>query len=298
MQNSGTGEILEYYRSHSVVTEPREYAHLYDRLPASIEDISRELHNVLIHNWKVYAEGIRLSAERRADIEIRPMARLLGCIERASAQPWDMERPPDSRVVVDCRHFATLLCSVLRHRTVPARTRHGFAWYLEPGHSQSHVICEYWDATAGRWVPVDPDTLQQDMPADRFVTADAAWRGIRAGALDAAQFGYGSDLRGAWCVRWEVIRDFAALNKHEMLTFDVWGLNASYEFNDTLLPRDAALLDRITSLLEDDRRNFSALRAIYEADERVRVPTVIRSQPYTTGLTHEVDLALDGSLPV
>ena len=293
-----TDDMLEYYGTHSAVTDPKDHAHLYDSLPDTVEDISKVLQHILLHNWKTYAGGLQLTEQRRAEIEIRPVARLLARIQEVDARPWGVERPVDSRVVIDCRHFATLLCSILRHRAIPARTRHGFASYLEPGHSQSHVICEYWDAAENRWVAADADTMQHDVPSDRFVTADAAWRGVLAGELDAAQFGYAPDVRGAWCVRWEVVRDFAALNKQEMLTFDVWGLNASYEYNDTLLPQDAALLNHITTLLQDDRQQFEALRAIYETDERVRVPVVIRSQPYTTGLTHVIDLTLDGSMHV
>lgn len=268
----------------------------YDSLPDTVEGVSKELQNILLHNWKVYAGGLQLSEPRRAEIEIRPIGRLLARIGEVDARPWGVERTIDSRVVVDCRHFATLLCSVLRHRGIPARTRHGFASYLEPGHSQSHVICEYWDSAHERWVPVDPDTVRQDMPLDQFITADAAWRGLMRGELDPGQFGYASHVRGAWCVRWEVVRDFAALNKQEMLTFDVWGLNASYAHDDSLSPQDVVLLDHITALLEDGRRQFTALRAIYENDERVRVPRVIRSQPYTSGLTHMVDLGFDGSM--
>lgn len=295
---STADDMLQYYSTQSAVTDPKDYAHLYDALPGAVEDISKELQNILLHNWKVYAGGLQLTEQRRAEIEIRPIARLLARIQEVDARPWGVERAIDSRVVVDCRHFATLLCSILRHRGIPARTRHGFASYLEPGHSQSHVICEYWDSFHDRWVAVDPDTVQQDMPLDQFMTADTAWRGFMAGDLDPNQFGYASDVRGAWCVRWEVVRDFAALNKQEMLTFDVWGLNATYAYDDSLSPQDAALLNHITTLLKDDRQQFASLRAIYETDERVRVPAVIRSQPYTTGLTHVIDLGLDGSMHV
>lgn len=293
---ASSDDMLQYYAAQSAVTDPKQYAYLYDSLPDTALEISRELQNILLHNWKTYAGGVQLTEQRRAEIEIRPIARLLGRIEELDARPWSVERPMDSRVVIDCRHFATLLCSILRYRGIPARTRHGFASYLQPGHSQSHVVCEYWDATERRWVAVDADTVQQGMPGDRFVTADAAWRSVVAGDMDAAQFGYAPDVRGAWCVRWEVVRDFAALNKQEMLTFDVWGLNASYQYDEDLLPQDAALLNRIATLLEDGRRQFATLRAIYEADERVRVPTTIRSQPYTTGLTHVIDLTADGSM--
>jgi len=158
------------------------------------------------------------------------------------------------------------------------------------------VICEYWDDARGRWALFDPDTLQPCDDETRFISADAAWRGIRAGVLDPAVFGYAPDLRDGWCVRWEFVRDFAALNKREMLTFDIWGLNASYPYDALLEAGDAALLDEIAALLLDEAGTFAALRAIYERDERVKVPRVIRSQPYTTGRMDTIDLVLDGSM--
>lgn len=289
-------DLLDFYRGQSAISDPREHAAVFDELPSAPAEIGPLLHNVLTHNWKIAAAGLTLDERRRADIETRPVARLLQRIEEAGALGWGVERDIGQRLVVDCRHFATLLCSILRHRSVPARTRHGFASYLQEGHSQSHVICEYWDEAGGHWERFDPDTLQRCGDETRFISADAAWRGIRAGALDPAMFGYAPDFRGGWCVRWELVRDFAAINKHEMLTFDIWGLNATMPFDSSPDPADAALLDEIATLLRDEHSNFAALRALYEGDERVRVPRVIRSQPYTTGRMATVDLVLEGSM--
>lgn len=288
--------LLDFYRQQSAITDPGEHVAVFGDLPAAPAEIGRILHNVLVHNWKIVAAGLALDAQRRADIETRPVARLLQRIQEADALGWDVERDIGQRLVVDCRHFATLLCSILRHRSVPARTRHGFASYLQAGHSQSHVICEYWDEAGGGWARFDPDTLQPCDGESRFISADAAWRGIGAGELDPTTFGYAPDLKGGWCVRWELVRDFAALNKQEMLTFDIWGLNATYPYDAPLDPGDASLLDEIAALLHDEGGNFAALRAIYERDERVKVPRAIRSQPYTTGRMETIDLVLDGSM--
>jgi Transglutaminase-like superfamily len=289
-------DMLAYYSSQSAITDPGSCAYLYDCLPETVQDISGTLQNILVHNWKFHAQEHQLTEQRRAEIEIRPISRLLERIQNVDSRPWREVRTLDNRVVIDCRHFATLLCSILRHRGIPARTRHGFASYLEPTHSQSHVICEYWDANEARWVAADPDTMRFDVPGDQFITADAAWHGVQSGILDAGQFGYAGDLRGAWCTRWEYVRDFAALNKQEMLTFDIWGINANYEYNAPLLPHDAELLNHISDLLAEHHKHFRVLRAIYDTDMRLRVPTMISSQPYTTGIMHVIDLRLDGSL--
>lgn len=289
-------DMLQYYRTQSAVTDPKAYADRFEALPEDPLAISNVLQNILLHNWKTYAEKMELSAERRAEIEIRPIARLLARIQEVDPRPWSAERPPDKRVVVDCRHFATLLCAILRHRGVPARTRHGFAAYLMPGHKQSHVLCEYWSAPEQRWVRVDPDTVQADVADDRFLTAGDAWQRCRSGALDPSEVGYAPDARGLWCVRWEIVRDLAALNKQEMLTFDVWGLNATYAYDATPTPEDMALLDRLASMHRAGPTHFADLRAIYATDSRVRVPVVVTSQPYTTGQIHRIDLKLEGSM--
>lgn len=288
--------MLDFYRKQSAITDPRAHAAVFETLPAAPAGIGPLLHNILIHNWKIAAAGLALDERRRADIETRPVARLLQRIAEAGELGWDVERDVGQRLAVDCRHFATMLCSIMRQRSVPARTRHGFASYLQEGHSQSHVICEYWDKDSNRWARFDPDTLQSCDSESRFISADAAWRGIRAGVLDPAMFGYAPDFRGGWCVRWEMVRDFAAINKHEMLTSDIWGLNATMPYDASPDPEDASLLDEIAARLRDERGNFAALRAIYERDERVKVPRVIRSQPYTTGRMETVDLVLDGSM--
>lgn len=294
--SANTTDMLQFYREQSAVTNPRDYAYLFDTLPTDIIEISKVLQNILLHNWKTYAENMQLTEQRRAEIEIRPIARLLARIQEVDTQPWSEEHPVDKRVVIDCRHFATLLCSILRHRGVPTRTRHGFAAYLMPGHKQSHVICEYWDEAQQRWIGADADTVQVDIAADRFLTAGDAWQRCRRGEMDPLELGYAPDARGLWCARWEIVRDLAALNKQEMLTFDVWGLNETYEYNADLSAEDTELLDRIASMHAAEQQHFAELRSIYLEDERVRVPAVAKSQPYTTGLTHMIDLKQEGSM--
>lgn len=296
MSCSFHAEPLIFYTTHSAVTDPGDHAELYDLLPKTIGDVSKTLHHILLQHWKAAAEEPYESSRRCADIEIRPIAKLLSRIRDVDTRSWDHPRLENSRVLVDCRHFATLLCSVLRHRGIPARVRHGFASYLEYGHNQSHVVCEYWDEAEARWVVADPDTLQHDVSTEQFTTADAVWRALRMGGVDPMLFGYGPDLRGSWCVRWEVVRDLAALNKQEMLTFDIWGMNAHYGYNQELSLADAALLDHIAALLADGDRHLSVLNEIYATSERLRVPPVIITHPYTTGIRHSVDLLLDGSM--
>ena len=69
------------------------------------------------------------------------------------------------------------------------------------------------------------------------------------------------------------MRDLASLNRMEMLPWDVWGL---MEIGDAgLTDEKKALLDRVAALTLAGDDAFSQLRAIYQSDDRLRVPPVV-----------------------
>src|SRR6185295_19783363 len=63
---------------------------------------------------------------------------------------------------------------------------------------------------------------------DQFLVAGDDWDLCRRGAADPATFGIHvhGGLRGQWFITGSLVRDFAALNKAEMLAWDVWGPQA------------------------------------------------------------------------
>ena len=142
-----------------------------------------------------------------------------------------VERPLERRLVGNCRDFSVMLCAMLRHQGVPARARCGFGTYFLPNHYEDHWVCEYWSASEKRWLMVDPqlDSLQRevlgidfdtcDMPAGRFVTGGEAWRRCRRGEADPESFGI-LDMKGLWFVCGDLLRDFLALYKVEILLLD------------------------------------------------------------------------------
>jgi len=199
------------------------------------------------------------------------LARILSLDPRPLTEP----RPPEQRLVGNCRDFSVLLCAMLRHQGVPARARCGFGTYFLPNHYEDHWVVEYWSESAGRWVMVDAqlDAFQcralgmdfdpLDMPPGRFVTGGAAWQLCRTGAADPDSFGI-MDMHGLWFVGGDLVRDFLALNKLEILPWDAWrlmhGPEAPYP------PEELAQLDHVAALtLEPDAR-FAELRALYEDD--------------------------------
>ena len=184
-----------------------------------------------------------------------------------------------------CRHFAVLLVALLRAKGVPARARCGFGAYFT-SRFEDHWVCEYWDAGAARWVLVDAqiDELQRaklrpdfdfcDVPRDRFVIAGDAWAQCRTGAADPAKFGI-FEMRGLWFVASNLLRDAAALNNMEMLPWDVWGAMPGPE--RPLHSDELAFFDRLAELTRAPDAAFPELRALYEGDDRLRVPATVRN---------------------
>jgi hypothetical protein len=185
-----------------------------------------------------------------------------------------------------CHHHALLLLAMLRAKGIPARYRSGFGAYFNPPWFEEHVVCEYWDADARRWKLADPqfDAVWRersaithdilDVPRDRFLIAADAWAMCRAGEADPAKFGiFAGNLRGAWFIAGELIRDLAGLNLMEMLPWDVWG--AMPRPDEALGDDRLAFFDRLQALTEAPDGSFADLRAAYENDEGLRVPGTV-----------------------
>ncbi len=67
-----------------------------------------------------------------------------------------------------------------------------------------------------------------DVPPDQFVIAGRGWQLIRSGEVAPELFGI-FDWRGQWFAQDNLVRDFLALNKIELLPWDGWGLMAGPE---------------------------------------------------------------------
>jgi hypothetical protein len=179
-----------------------------------------------------------------------------------------------------------MLCSILREKGIPARTRCGFGAYFNPGKLEDHWVCEYWNAGQARWILADAqldavhrsafkiDFNPLDVPRDRFIIAGDAWQMCRAGRAEADRFGLSIvQLHGLWFVAGNVLRDLASLNRMELLPWDVWGL---MEMNDTALGDEKkTLVDRVAALSLAGEDAFSEVRAIYESEDRLRVPSTV-----------------------
>jgi hypothetical protein len=287
-------QILGYYTRPATMTDAGDCASSFEGMPDDVGGLASVLHGLLIHEHWAPTYGVTLSDERRAEVHVRRAADRLAAVRARDPRPLDATREPAERIVSNCRHYTVLMTSMLRARGIPARGRCGFGMYFEQGKGVDHWVCEYWDAARDRWVMVDaqidgvqggwlkPDFDVLDVPRDRFLIAGDAWLQCRSGAADADAFGI-MDMHGFWFIAGNLLRDLAALNNMEMLPWDDWGamVGPEQEIDQDRL----ALFDRVAALTRDPDRHFDELRALYEADERLRVPATVfnairqRSEP-------------------
>jgi hypothetical protein len=274
---------LAYYAAHDVLTDPGAHARRLDALPAALPALHAALDGLLVHVWRVRASHPQLFAPVGREVFVRHTSRLLEALLRFDPAPLSAPRPVERRVVVDCRHFAVVLCAALRHQGVPARPRCGFATYLEDGVAVDHWACEVWDAARGRWVLEDADKRRHDVPRDEFLTGASVWQRCRSDPAFAERIGFDARTRGRWVARANLVRDVAALNGFPSVSGDCWGLGRAPDA--ALTPADVATLDRVADLAEraPDDGAFAALRHAYETTAGLRVPDLLPNADHFNG---------------
>lgn len=228
---------LDFYKSQSRFTDPGEFVHMFEDVPTSINELVKIVQGIVIDKDLIELYGETISDEQKNDTESRYVETILKIITDRNNNPLSVERPPKERFVGSCRDYAIVLCSMLRHINIPARLRCGYANYfnIEGEFFEDHWVCEYWNEEKDRWVLVDANVDEDvrekynvainnlSVPHDHFIVAGKAWQMCRNGETDPNKFGVSSmGIKGFWLIRGNVVRDLAALNKVEMLPWDVW----------------------------------------------------------------------------
>jgi hypothetical protein len=279
-------ENIAFYSQPAGFTAPGNHAAALASLPAGLAALTEVAHGLVVHEHLTGMYGFELAAERRASVHLRPVSRLLDQIVAEDSRPLDVAREPSARVPGNCRHFTVLTVAALRAHGIPARARCGFGGYFSTGWYDDHWVCEYWDATAGRWTLADAqiDDVQRkafgieldvlDLSRDDFLVAGDAWRRCRAGRADPGKFGISqTDEAGYWWIAANLLRDVAALNNEEMLPWDIWGemLRPGEEPDEAQI----AFFDQLAELTTDPDAGFAELTARYRADPRLTVPATV-----------------------
>jgi len=279
-----TEPVLEYYARATSMTSPGTYAPMFRKLPNDVPSLVMIVQGLAIHEF-VAGEfyGFKVPENRKFESHIRSAERLLERLFEIDDRPLTELRPPEKRLVGTCHHFTKLLLAMLRSKAIPVRARCGFGTYFNPGYYEDHWLCEVWNAEDERWVLVDPqfDAVWQkqlniehdvfDVPRDRFLIAADAWGQARSGKVDPAKFGIiQGNQRGLWFIATDLIHDLAALNKFEVLPWDVWG--AMPKPNESIQGEALDLFEHVAALTRVPDGSFGDLRQFYDSDERVRVP--------------------------
>ena len=276
-------QILDYYGSTGVMTEPDRYRSFITALPDNVGELVDLIQKLVIHMYVAEPFYGATFDNQRIDAEsnIRQFSEILGAaIDHGNGKLQGLQ--PKERVIGVCHHFALLLTGILRVKGIPARMRYGFGDYFNPGFYEDHSLCEYWNSHQKRWVLVDPQFDEHwikslhiqhdilDVPREHFLVAADAWRRCRAGELDASKFGiFNGDLRGLWFVAGSLIRDVAALNKIEMLQWDTWS-GMPRQNSQMKDKKRLAFLDTLADLTVNPDAHFDEVRSIY-ADESAKV---------------------------
>lgn len=272
---------LDGFRAPGPLTDLGPHAERLREVPAQVPQLVAVVQGLLLHRAWAQAYGVSTGPERLRDEGLRGAAAMLDRVLALDPRPLTEARPPADRMIANCRHFAVLLTALLRHQGVPARARCGFAAYFENGRFVDHWVCEYWHEERECWLLADAqlDELQRratgvafnplDVPRDRFFVAGEAWRRCRDGDADPSRFGI-AHMWGLWFIGGDLRLDVAALQRIEMLPWDVWGVRLPEE--GAAAHEDLVLLDRAAGLsVQPDAQALSELRRLYD-DPRLRVP--------------------------
>src|SRR6266536_2741744 len=246
---------LDYYRSHSRITEPGAKQHLLTGLPADPAELARVIGGVMVHRDQTWRFGFALPQQRRDEANTRYVEAILSHLGSLD------ERRPEERFAGTCRDFTVLLCALLRDAGVPARARAGFAGYFTDtnGFFDDHWVVEVWTddrgwhlvdaqvASAPKGTYTDADVDPLNVPRDAFLVGGQAWLECRSGRRDLDRIGTSAaGLTGMWEVQGNVIRDLASLNHVETLPWDEWGLIPVHYAK--LGPADIKLLDDVAAV--------------------------------------------------
>jgi hypothetical protein len=290
--------VLSYYAQPGMMTDMVSLTDELGGLPKDVPAVCKLVQNLYLHIFWAERYGYKVSEERQGEVQVRHAAHKLALTLARSPGGLFTPRTPAERQISNCRDFTTLTVALLRYQGIPARARCGFATYFVPEQVVDHWVVEYWNAEEGRWVWVDAqlDEFQceqlhvsfnpLDIKPGHFLTGGQAWQMCRRGAADPDRFGI-FDMHGWYFVRGNVLRDLAALNKVELLPWDMWGVLMKRD--EEMSEVDNDLVDRAAAAAQTVYGDHDAMQALYEAEEELRVPQVIQS--WVNGAMQAVDLS-------
>ena len=264
-----------FYLEQSKFTGPGKYQEMYDILPDNIEDLCDITSTLLFSTADLESQDIKsINPEKiQTDITYLTVEEMLDGLSLRSKK--DLIKPRvrlSERVATNCRNSSLLLCSMLRHKGIPARMRMGFNCYMHGwvfhGIFHDKALVEYWCSKDCRWKLVDNRLTKfnlerfrikfskYDIPNDKFMTAPQIWLDCIYGKRLANDFGCGgvpgatSFRRGLWYIRNMLIHDLFMLNKVELSFWYTWGYMFSHVEKDQDLLLDKNQMTLFSDIAE------------------------------------------------
>lgn len=299
---------LEYYSRPGELTDLGDFHEFTRWMSSDPRVIFQVVQGLIMHDMWTERYGVTVHENQKRKICTPSANAILVQIQELNDLSFALPRNPSDRVIGCCREFSLLAVALFQAKGIPARARSGFALYLAPsGFYEDHWVCEYWNGE--RWIAIDPqvDPFQQsvfhnyalteegidpvykqmilslnplDVSKQHFINAGIAWNRYRSDEVSALKFGIGADaqeyhldsLYGAWFIRGQLLRDFAALNKIETVPFltrleenldwKSWRLMSATD--DELSDSDLVLLDKIASFCVDPEGQLEAMNKLFE----------------------------------
>lgn len=296
-----------HWASQSPVTDPGAAAAAINALPDELASL-REACSQLVFHYRAggdfAANGV--SPQRMSEIDTRYADAMLAIVLERGEPSLARSRAAADRLVGCCRDATVFFLTLARHKGIAARARVGFAAYIRPGWLVDHVVAEVWDAAVGRWRLVDPEmdggwvpevnghkVSWLDLTADEFVTGPRAWRAARDGSSDPDRYVVAPELdipglRGWPYLAHNAIHDLAALNKTEMLLWDIWGMELGHDLE--VPAADAAVLDEVCALTSDPQVSAEVLAGLGRRPG-LQVPPTVTSVDPNGGPPRKVDVS-------
>jgi hypothetical protein len=262
---------LAFYRAYGEQTDPGAFAHLYQGLPASLEDLCDVVKAQLIHPAELerYAAALP-KGRKREDASFSSVGDMLRELTARNPQGLIADRKPTERLVLSCRFHAMLLASMAKSQGIPARVRVGFAGYLAPetGQHIDHWVTEVWNEQAQRWLIVDADVERIDV--DDFEKAGDVWLAARRGQIAPRAYGF-HIWWGLGYVVGNLCHDLWATLKQELIYWE--GPELFHRDPAQLSAEETAFVDRLACLLQhpqDNLEELARLRAEHPLLQNVR----------------------------
>lgn len=273
-------ELRSRYLVPGVFTSLERFGAMADELPSGVTDLARAVQSILLHRWWAHRYGVEVTPERETEMCLHGAEATIACAMELSDLALGLMRPPERRALGICRHFSTVLVTLLRRKGVPARARCGFANYFAPWKYEDHWVTEYWSDETKRWILFDAqlDDLQRerlaidfdpaDTPRDRFLVGGDVWLRYQQGEIPGDTCGF-EDIRGEWFIRGNHALDIASLQGFELLPWESFGIGNGAQPT----PDDVVLLNETAELTRrGDDDSIAALLDLAGRDERLRPP--------------------------